>query len=53
MNNIRRFALKYEGDPDLQPIRSYECVFLARFFYQLCAYLNKTVSVMLKTLSIK
>ncbi|XP_046680613.1 sphingomyelin phosphodiesterase 4 isoform X2 [Homalodisca vitripennis] len=36
--------LKYEGDPDLQPIRSYESAFLVRFLYHLCAWINYNYS---------
>lgn len=36
--------LKYEGDPDLQPICSFENAFLVRFFYYICSWINYNVS---------
>ncbi|XP_011506496.1 PREDICTED: sphingomyelin phosphodiesterase 4 [Ceratosolen solmsi marchali] len=32
--------IEYMGDPELQPVRSYESAFLVRFFYQLCNHFN-------------
>ncbi|XP_025158099.1 sphingomyelin phosphodiesterase 4 isoform X2 [Harpegnathos saltator] len=32
--------IEYMGDPELQPVRSYECTFLVRNFYKLCCYIN-------------
>ncbi|XP_031778842.1 sphingomyelin phosphodiesterase 4 isoform X1 [Nasonia vitripennis] len=32
--------IEYLGDPELQPVRSYESAFLVRLFYQLCDYVN-------------
>lgn len=36
--------IKYEANPDLEPIRSTEVAFLVRFFHQVSARLNETVS---------
>lgn len=41
---LRRRDLKYEGDPDLRPISSYEVVFLVRWLYSLSLLLNTKVS---------
>ncbi|XP_032686801.1 sphingomyelin phosphodiesterase 4 isoform X2 [Odontomachus brunneus] len=32
--------IEYMGDPELQPIRTYECGFLVRNFYKLCCFIN-------------
>lgn len=32
--------IEYMGDPELQPVRTYECAFLVRNFYKLCCYIN-------------
>ncbi|KAF7277955.1 hypothetical protein GWI33_009070 [Rhynchophorus ferrugineus] len=34
-------TIKYDGDPDLLPIRSDECAFLVRMLYQLALYINE------------
>lgn len=39
-NGLRRFHIQYSGDPDLQPVRSYEVVFLVRALYKLSTILN-------------
>lgn len=41
----RMKKIKYEGDPDLHPIRSTEITFLVRMFYQLSMYLNENVGL--------
>ncbi|XP_063239013.1 sphingomyelin phosphodiesterase 4 [Bacillus rossius redtenbacheri] len=38
-------CLGYEGDPDLQPIRSFEIAFLVRFLYQVCSKINEMYGV--------
>lgn len=42
----RRLNLKYEGDPDLQCIRTYEIPCLVRGLYRLSTRINELVSVM-------
>ncbi|KAJ7372163.1 sphingomyelin phosphodiesterase 4, neutral membrane (neutral sphingomyelinase-3) [Desmophyllum pertusum] len=41
MNGLRKFDVKYSGDPELQPICSYENPALVRLFYKLSTHLNK------------
>lgn len=41
---IRLRNIKYEGDPDLHPIRSYENAFLVRTLYYLAQKINTIVS---------
>ncbi|XP_069613460.1 sphingomyelin phosphodiesterase 4 isoform X2 [Ranitomeya imitator] len=41
INGLRKFDLQYYGDPELQPIRSYENATLVRFLYQLSSVLNE------------
>jgi hypothetical protein len=41
----RRKHIKYEGDPDLQPIKSTENAFLVRLLHQVTSKLNEMVSV--------
>lgn len=36
--------IKYDGDPDLHPIRSDECAFLVRALYQFAVKVNEQVS---------
>lgn len=43
-SKLRTKTIKYEGDPDLHPIRSYECAFLVRALYQLAQKINIKVS---------
>jgi len=45
MNGLRRFEVEYTGDPDLQPIRSYENVTLVRMLHAISCYINMRVSV--------
>ncbi|KAK3856534.1 hypothetical protein Pcinc_037144 [Petrolisthes cinctipes] len=40
MSGVRRMDLKYEGDPDLKPICTYEIPFLVRWFYSLSVIIN-------------
>ncbi|KAG7272046.1 hypothetical protein CRUP_025983 [Coryphaenoides rupestris] len=40
INGLRRFDIRYQGDPELQPIRSFENAMLVRVFYQLSSLLN-------------
>jgi hypothetical protein len=40
-----RKHIKYEGDPDLQPIKSTENAFLVRLLHQVACKLNEMVSI--------
>ncbi|XP_030581669.1 sphingomyelin phosphodiesterase 4 isoform X1 [Archocentrus centrarchus] len=40
INGLRRFDIHYQGDPELQPIRSYESALLVRLFYRISALIN-------------
>ncbi|XP_012672195.2 sphingomyelin phosphodiesterase 4 isoform X2 [Clupea harengus] len=40
INGQRRFEIEYQGDPELQPIRSYENAFLVRLLYQMSSFIN-------------
>ncbi|XP_037347169.2 sphingomyelin phosphodiesterase 4 isoform X2 [Pungitius pungitius] len=41
ISGLRRFDIQYQGDPELQPIRSYENALLVRLFYQISSLLNE------------
>ncbi|KAM5194122.1 sphingomyelin phosphodiesterase 4 isoform 2-T2 [Mantella aurantiaca] len=40
INGLRKFDIQYQGDPELQPIRSYENATLVRLLYQLSQAFN-------------
>ncbi|XP_076003416.1 sphingomyelin phosphodiesterase 4 isoform X2 [Genypterus blacodes] len=40
INGLRRFDIEYRGDPELQPIRSFENALLVRLFYRISSLLN-------------
>lgn len=44
----RRYDLLYRGNPDTQPIRSYEIAWLVRIFHQICSNINEKVSFFVK-----
>lgn len=44
INGLRRFDVQYQGDTELQPIRSYENATLVRLLYRLSSALNERVS---------
>jgi len=46
VNGLRRFEVEYTGDPDLQPIRSYENVTLVRLFHSISCYFNTKVNLL-------
>ncbi|KAI5622538.1 sphingomyelin phosphodiesterase 4 [Silurus asotus] len=41
INGLRRFEIEYQGDPELQPIRSYENAFLVRLLFKLSSFINE------------
>ncbi|KAM9813710.1 sphingomyelin phosphodiesterase 4 [Neosynchiropus ocellatus] len=41
INGLRRFNIRYQGDPELQPIRSYESAVLVRLLYRISSLLNQ------------
>ncbi|XP_066502083.1 sphingomyelin phosphodiesterase 4 isoform X2 [Hoplias malabaricus] len=40
INGLRRFEIGYQGDPELQPIRSYENAFLVRILFNVSSFIN-------------
>lgn len=45
INGLRRFDIEYQGDSELQPIRSYEIAGLVRVLFRLSSVINQKVSV--------
>lgn len=43
MNKMRKFDVLYQGDPDLQPIRSFENGTLVRLLHHFCNFVNTQV----------
>ena len=43
MNGLRKFDVGYHGDPDMQPIRSFESKFMVRMLHSLSSYINDKV----------
>ncbi|XP_006150473.1 sphingomyelin phosphodiesterase 4 isoform X1 [Tupaia chinensis] len=41
INGLRRFEIEYQGDSELQPIRSYEITSLVRVLFQLSSAINR------------
>ncbi|XP_072443096.1 sphingomyelin phosphodiesterase 4 isoform X2 [Chiloscyllium punctatum] len=41
INGLRRFEIEYQGDPELQPIRSYESGLLVRLLFQISSAINQ------------
>ncbi|KAM4710453.1 LOW QUALITY PROTEIN: sphingomyelin phosphodiesterase 4 [Discoglossus pictus] len=41
INGLRRFDIEYRGDPELQPIRSYENATMVRLLFRLSTFLNE------------
>nr|XP_046241021.1 sphingomyelin phosphodiesterase 4 isoform X2 [Scatophagus argus] len=41
ISGLRRFDIHYQGDPELQPIRSYESALLVRLFYRISSLVNE------------
>lgn len=44
INGLRRFDVQYQGDTELQPIRSYENATLVRLLYRLSSALNERLA---------
>lgn len=44
INGLRRFEIEYQGDSELQPIRSYEIPGLVRVLFRLSSAINHRVS---------
>lgn len=42
--------IKYQGDPDLHPVRSYESTFLVRLLYQAATWVNSTYAFEIREL---
>ncbi|KAL7844051.1 hypothetical protein SRHO_G00225900 [Serrasalmus rhombeus] len=40
INGLRRFEIEYQGDPELQPIRSYENALLVRLLFKVSTFIN-------------
>ncbi|XP_076364316.1 sphingomyelin phosphodiesterase 4-like isoform X2 [Tachypleus tridentatus] len=45
INGIRKFPLCYQGNPDLQPVRSFEVAFLVRLLHHVSTVLNEKYGV--------
>ncbi|XP_042193490.1 sphingomyelin phosphodiesterase 4 isoform X2 [Callorhinchus milii] len=41
INGLRRFEIEYQGDPELQPIRSFESSVLVRLLFKLSSAINQ------------
>ncbi|XP_076836728.1 sphingomyelin phosphodiesterase 4 isoform X2 [Brachyhypopomus gauderio] len=41
INGLRRFEIEYQGDPELQPIRSYENAHLVRLMFRVSSFVNE------------
>ncbi|XP_052393309.1 sphingomyelin phosphodiesterase 4 isoform X2 [Carassius gibelio] len=50
INGLRRFEIEYQGDPELQPIRSYENAFLVRLMFQISSFINARFGEHMETL---
>lgn len=50
MNGIRKFEISYNGDPDTQPIRSFENVTLVRILHRLTSFINIHYQPQIQTL---
>ncbi|XP_043978045.1 sphingomyelin phosphodiesterase 4 isoform X6 [Gambusia affinis] len=50
INGLRRFEVQYQGDPELQPIRSYESSLLVRLLYRASSLLNNRLQAQMGAL---
>ncbi|XP_031425852.1 sphingomyelin phosphodiesterase 4-like [Clupea harengus] len=50
INEVRRFRVEYQGDPDLQPVRSYECTLLVELMAWIASHINKQFESQMGTL---
>ncbi|KAM4612961.1 sphingomyelin phosphodiesterase 4 isoform 2-T2 [Polymixia lowei] len=41
INGLRRFDIRYQGDPELQPIRSYENALMVRLLFRISSLVNE------------
>ncbi|KAJ8285844.1 hypothetical protein GJAV_G00031590 [Gymnothorax javanicus] len=41
INGLRKFEIEYQGDPELQPIRTYENALLVRLLFWIATFLNQ------------
>ena len=39
----KKFQIDYQGDPETQPIRSFECAWLVRALYDFSSWINAKV----------
>ncbi|XP_048370477.1 sphingomyelin phosphodiesterase 4 isoform X1 [Sphaerodactylus townsendi] len=53
INGLRRFPVEYQGDPELQPIRSYESTTLVRWLFRLSSAINRRFAGSMETLCAK
>uniref|UniRef100_UPI00398E3A02 sphingomyelin phosphodiesterase 4 isoform X2 n=1 Tax=Pristiophorus japonicus TaxID=55135 RepID=UPI00398E3A02 len=49
INGLRRFDIEYQGDPELQPIRSYESSLLVRLLFQISTAINLRFATEMET----
>ncbi|KAM6423000.1 sphingomyelin phosphodiesterase 4 isoform 2-T2 [Liasis olivaceus] len=50
INGLRRFQIEYQGDPELQPIRSYESTTLVRLLFRLSLAINERLGSQMERL---
>ncbi|XP_029644144.1 sphingomyelin phosphodiesterase 4 [Octopus sinensis] len=50
MNRLRTANVSYQGDPDLQPVRSFENGFLVQNLYNICCQINNQCSTTIHNL---
>ncbi|XP_061458948.1 sphingomyelin phosphodiesterase 4 isoform X3 [Rhineura floridana] len=53
INGLRRFQVEYQGDPELQPIRSYESTTLVRVLFRLSSAINERFADQMERLCAK